>query len=93
MWGRSKMSKSIPVPPRGVELKSYPIPTLPTFWGGENPHEAKRGRVGQVGQGKIAIPLHQVVTLTSLAKMSQCLQRNKFRIYWGSQKLESMKKI
>lgn len=32
-------------------------------------------------------------TQSSLVKMSLCLQRNMFKIYWGSRQLESMKSI
>ena len=54
--GGSKKCKPIPTPPRGVGLKSRPIPASPPLRGGENPHGVKRGGAGQVGQGKIAIP-------------------------------------
>ena len=54
--GGSKKCKPIPVLPRGAGLKSRPIPTPPPLRGGENPHGAKRGGVGQVRWGKIAIP-------------------------------------
>ena len=63
MWGEAGMGrggsekcKPIPASPRGAGLKSRPIPAPPPLRGGENPHGAKWGRVGQAGQGKIAIP-------------------------------------
>ena len=43
-------------PPRGAGLKSRPIPAPPPLQGGENPHGAKRGGMGQAGRSKIAIP-------------------------------------
>ena len=52
----SKKCKSIPTPSRGAGLKSCLIPAPPPLQGGENPHGAKRGRAGQAGRGKIAIP-------------------------------------
>ena len=54
--GGSKKCKPIPAPPCGVGLKSHPIPAPPPLRGGENPHGAKWGGVGQAGRGKIAIP-------------------------------------
>ena len=54
--GGSKKCKPIPAPPRDAGLKSHPIPAPPPLRGGENPHGAKRGRAGQAGRGKIAIP-------------------------------------
>ena len=56
----SKMFKPIPAPPRGVGLKSSPIPVPPPLRGGENPCGAKRGGLGQAGRGKIAIPMRTV---------------------------------
>ena len=64
-WGGSKMSKLIPGPPYGAGLKSCPILVPPPLRGEENPRKAKRRGAGQVGQDKIAIPLHQVVTFTN----------------------------
>ena len=55
----SKKCKPILALPRGVGLKSRPIPVpspLRGGEGGENPHGAKRGGTGQAGRGKIAIP-------------------------------------
>ena len=57
--GGSKKCKPIPAPPRGVGLKSHPIPAPLPLRGGENPHGAKRGGAGQAGWGKIAIPTSQ----------------------------------
>ena len=54
--GGFKKCKPIPAPPRGVGLKSRPIPTPSPLRGGENPHGAKQGGAGQAGRGKIAIP-------------------------------------
>ena len=54
--GGSKNCKPILAPPRGVGLKSRPIPVPPLLRGGENPHGTKWGGVGQAGQGKIVIP-------------------------------------
>ena len=55
-WGGSKKGKPIPAPPRDAGLKSRPIPAPLPLRGGENPHDAKRGRAGQVGRVKIVIP-------------------------------------
>ena len=44
--GGSKKSKSITVPPRGVGLKSCPIPAPPPLWGGKNLCGAKQGGAG-----------------------------------------------
>ena len=58
----SKKCKPILALPRGVGLKSRPIPVPSPLRGGEggeggeNPHGAKRGGTGQAGRGKIAIP-------------------------------------
>ena len=57
----SKKCKPIPTLPRGVGLKSHPIPAPPPLRGGENPHGAKRGGAGQAGRGKIAIPMYNVI--------------------------------
>ena len=38
-----------PSPPRGVGLKSHPIPIPPSLRGEKNLHGAKRGGAGQVG--------------------------------------------
>jgi len=51
-WGRarrigSKKFKPIPAPPHDAGLKSHLIPALPSLWGKENPHGAKRGGAGQ----------------------------------------------
>ena len=70
-WGRtgwvgSKKSKLIPVPSRGVGLKSCPIPTPLPLRGGENPHGVKWGRVGQargVKQGCAKLPSLVIVYL------------------------------
>ena len=52
----SKKCKPILAPPRGMGLKSRPIPAPPPLRGGENPHGVKWGEAGQAGRGKIAIP-------------------------------------
>ena len=52
----SKKCKPIPAPPRGVGLKSCPIPAPSPLQGGKNPHGTKREGTGQAGRGKIAIP-------------------------------------
>ena len=54
--GGSKKCKSIPAPPHGAGLKSWPILAPSPLQGRENPHGAKRGGAGQAGRGKIAIP-------------------------------------
>ena len=59
----SKKCKSIPAPPRGAGLKSYPIPAPSPLRGGENPHGAKRGGAGQAGRDKIAIPSNMSIEL------------------------------
>ena len=67
-WGRtggvgSKKSKLIPVPSRGVGLKSCPILAPLPLRDGENPHGVKWGRTSQVGRGKIAISSYCVFAL------------------------------
>ena len=59
MQGGSKKWKPIPAPPRGVGLKSRPIPTPQPLQGGENPHGAKQGGAGQARRRKIAIPIRK----------------------------------
>ena len=54
--GGSKKCKHIPTPPRGVGLKSRPIPAPSPLRGEENPYGAKRGGASQAGPDKIAIP-------------------------------------
>ena len=54
---KSKKSKSIPIPPCGVGLKSRPTLIPPHLQGGKNPRELKQGGAGQAGWGKIAIPI------------------------------------
>ena len=61
MWGEvgrgeSKNSKLISVPPCDTGLKSHPILTPPSLWGGENLRGVKWGGTDQAGQGKITIP-------------------------------------
>ena len=62
--GRSKKCKPILALPRGAGLKSRPIPALPPLRGGENPHGAKRGGVGQSGMGQNCHPYIQRFTLS-----------------------------
>ena len=54
--GGSKKCKPIPAPPRGVGLKSCPIPAPSPLQGGKNPHGTKRGRAGQAGRGGAKLP-------------------------------------
>ena len=58
-WGGSKKSKPVHVPPHSAGLKSSPSPAPPPLRGGENSRGMKRRGLGQVGQGKIAIPTWQ----------------------------------
>ena len=58
----SKKSKPIPALPRGVGLKSCPIPGPPPLRGGENPRWAKLGGAGQTCHPKTAC-LHQSLKL------------------------------
>lgn len=52
-----KKSKSIPVPPCSVGLKSHPIPAPPHLQCGENPRGAKWGGEGQARWCKIVITI------------------------------------
>ena len=61
--GRSKKCKPILALPRGAGLKSRPIPTPPPLRGGENPHGAKQGGVGQSEAGQNCHPYIQRFTL------------------------------
>ena len=54
--GAGLKSLTHPCPAHGVGLKSHPIPAPLPLWGGENPHRAKQGGVGQARRGKIDIP-------------------------------------
>ena len=62
--GGSKKFKPIPSSPYGAGLKFCPILALPLLRDKENPHEAKQRGAGQMRQGKIAIPICDLVLST-----------------------------
>ena len=70
--GGSKKCKPIPTPSRGAGLKPHPIPAPPPLRGGENPHGAKRGGVGQAGQGRAKLPS----LITCIYWSNFCLDKN-----------------